>query len=277
MTDAVKLDDPSIPEFASRLSYSRFAQSIEGSNRYVWGDDVRLFLETVVATISQRDQIIPEGAILYRAQQGVEWPITEHEDGGRTWEGPIGYDATRMKPLIDRATEGRANPRGIPVLYMGKSVDTAISEVRPWIGAEVSVARCRVLRNLRTLDLSLGHNSSPFFGNLGRMLSGKPYTAAEKQSEVWNAIDRAFSQPVTQSDNKAEYAPTQILTETFKQQGYDGVAYKSQFGNEEGYNIAVFDPNVVEISSCAPYRVKSITVEALQFGNDWYKHTPDGS
>ena len=71
MTDAVKLDDPSIPEFASRLSYSRFAQSIEGSNRYVWGDDVRLFLETVVATISQRDQIIPEGAILYRAQQGV--------------------------------------------------------------------------------------------------------------------------------------------------------------------------------------------------------------
>jgi hypothetical protein len=274
MTDATQFDDPTIPEFASRFSYSRFAQSIESSNRYVWADDVRLFLETVVATITQRDQIIPEGAILFRAQQGVEWPITEHEDGGRTWDGPIGYASKRMKPLTDRATEGRANPRGIPVLYLGKTVDTAISEVRPWVGAEVSVARCRVLRNLRTLDLSLGHNSSPFFGNLGRMLSSEPYTAAEKKSEVWNAIDRAFSQPVTQSDNKAEYAPTQILTELFKHQGYDAITYKSQFGNEDGYNIAVFDPDAVDIVSCAPYQVRSITVDALQFGNDWYKHVP---
>jgi hypothetical protein len=63
---------------------------------------------------------------------------------------------------------------------------------------------------------------------------------SEVDDIVWAAIDGAFSQPVTSTDDYADYAPTQILAELFRSEGYDGLAYKSAFG-ETGYNLALFD------------------------------------
>jgi len=105
-------------------------------------------------------------------------------------------------------------------------------------------------------------------------MGGKPLTAEQKEKAVWIDIDNAFSTPVTLSDDRADYAPTQILAELFRQQGYDAIGYKSHFGDQEerkGYNIAIFDPTAVEIVSCAPYRVKSIKVESEQMGNPWFR------
>lgn len=266
------IDDPAIPEFASWRSYEIFAKRVRHSNRFVWSKEVQAFLDTVVATITQRDRILHESQILYRAQQGVEWADRQDSDGNWIGEDVYGYDSARMKPLANRAKEGRANPVGIPVLYIGSNLDTAISEVRPWVGAEVSVARCKILRPLRTLDLSLGHGQSSFtLVNFDCHMTGTEPSAAEKKSAVWTDIDNAFSRPVTLSDDAANYVPTQILAELFRSQGYDAIAYKSQFGEDEGFNIAVFDPSAVEIVACAPYKVKSIKVEAEQIGNDWFR------
>ena len=91
---------------------------------------------------------------------------------------------------------------------------------------------------------------------------------------MWIDIDNAFSVPVTSSDDRADYAPTQILAELFRSVGYDAIRYRSQFGSKgdrKGFNIAIFDPNKVEISGCAPWRVKSIKVEAEPNGNPWYR------
>lgn len=40
-----------------------------------------------------------------------------------------------MKPLSNSASEGRANPKGIPYLYVATDKETAMSEVRPSLGA----------------------------------------------------------------------------------------------------------------------------------------------
>ncbi|MBD9455904.1 RES family NAD+ phosphorylase [Rhizobium sp. RHZ02] len=60
---------------------------------------------------------------------------------------------------------------------------------------------------------------------------------------------QAFSTPADRSDDAAEYAPTQILAELFRSLGYDGVAYKSAFG-EEGDNIAIFNIDDFEVEWC---------------------------
>lgn len=65
--------------------------------------------------------------------------------------------------------------------------------------------------------------------------------------------------------------PTQILTELYRAQGYDAIAYNSQFGKEKGYNIAVFDPDAIDVVACAPYQVDAIQIECSQIGNDWYR------
>jgi hypothetical protein len=248
-------DDPSKSELASWDSYSKFARHVRFSSRFVWGDAERAFLETVLATIRDREVELKAGLPLYRAQ--------------RVW----GYGSSRMKPLADRAKEGRANPTGIPVLYLGSTVETAVSESRPWVGAELSVALCEVSRPLRTLDLTLGHSKSSFAGAVfSHVMGGPALTAEEKERSVWIEIDNALSQPVTLSDDRADYAPTQILAELFRHHGYDAIGYKSQFGDgdeRKGYNIAVFDLDAIEVVSCAPYRVTSIKVDAEQFGNPW--------
>ena len=167
--------------------------------------------------------------------------------------------------------EGRINPSGIPVLYLATSEQTAISEVRPWIGASVSVAQFRLNRKLKTMDLSRGHGRSSLGEiTMEHLLGDEQPDAATKERAVWVEIDNAFSRPVTLSDDAADYAPTQILAEMFRSAGYDAIGYKSQFG-KNGYNIALFDMDDATAINCAPYEITQIEVTAKEAGNRWYK------
>jgi hypothetical protein len=264
-------------EFQHWDDYSRFARHVRSSRRYGWSEEAREFLETVLATIRGRDVEFAVGHSFYRAQLGIDVIDRTDDDGNWIGEDTWGYSADRMKPLADRAREGRANATGIPALYVATTVTTAISEVRPWISADVSVALCKLVRPLRTLDLTLGHGKSSFAGPVfSHILGGRELTSAEKEAAVWIDIDNAFSEPVTVADDRADYAPTQILAELFQNAGYDAIGYKSHFGDEEdrgGYNIAVFDPGAVEVVGCAPWRVRSISVLAEQNGDPWSKRT----
>jgi hypothetical protein len=270
-------DDPSYEEFASWDSYNRFARSVRHQRRYVWTDDESAFLRTVRATIRDRDVQIPEGMILYRAQRGIDWRVQTDEDGNEVGEYPIGFSAARMKPRINQATEGRANPVGIPALYLGTTEQTVISEVRPWVGASVSVAQFKILRTLRALDLSRGHGQLSIGEITLRQLVGEERISPEaKEKAVWIDIDNAFSRPVTLSDDAADYAPTQILAELFRDAGYDAIVYKSLFG-EKGFNVVVLNPDDADIVNCAPYEVTGMELSFKQSGDHWSRTSVSNS
>lgn len=259
------IDDPTTPEFSSIGSYRVFAKRVRNERRYIWRKETQAFLDTVLVTSRDRKIKIENGTILYRAQRGIDYrPITQ--DGVEVAEEPVGFGADRMKPLVNRAKEGRVNPSGIPSLYLASSEKTAISEVRPWIGSQISVAQFRVNRNLQTIDLSLGHGQVP---RLGLYLGTVPITAEDKEKAVWIDIDNAFSCPITLSDDSADYVPTQILAELFRDAGYDGVIYRSQFG-EKGYNIALFNIEDAEAVNCAPFEVTGIDITYKQTYNAWF-------
>ena len=253
------------------MSYLRFAQEVRHGRRYVWDSVVRDFLDTVSATLKDRDVAIPSGTILYRAQLGIDYADISDEDGvAIKGAEPVAYDANRMKPLDKKAVEGRANASGIPVLYLATAEDTAIAEVRPWHGSEVSVAQFKVLRNLRIIDLTRGHNSSSF-GEIAlrhRFWKGE-VTLEDKQNAVWTDIDAAFSRPVMAHGESAEYVPTQILAEFFSSLGYEGLIYRSNFG-DKGYNVALFDLNAAKAVNAAPYRVTEVKVSFAESGNRWF-------
>ncbi len=271
-------NDKESAEFAHWDSYSRFARKVRRSRRYVMEEEELSFLQTVLATVPERDREFQLGHIFYRAQRGVDWCDQTDGDGNWIGEDVWGYSSARMKPRTDRAREGRVNSTGIPVLYVANTVETAVSEVRPWVDAEISVATCKLIRPLRTLDLSVNHGKSSFGAAAFKHAMGGPEpTLEEKATAVWIDIDNAFSIPVTASDDQADYAPTQILAELFQNAGYEAIAYKSHFGDDEkkkGYNISIFDIEAVEIVSCAPFHVQSIKVEAKQTGNPWIKSNP---
>ncbi len=96
----------------------------------------------------------------------------------------------------------------------------------------------------------------------------------EKREEiVWRDIDRAFSTPLTMTDNSSEYIPTQILAELFKSAGYDGIGYRSSLG--PGHNIALFDFDSAKLISGHVYSVKNVTFQ-FEEANHSYS-VPDDS
>lgn len=106
------------------------------------------------------------------------------------------------------------------MLYVGTAERTAISEERPWVGAWVSVAQFQIGKPLKALDLPRGHGRSSFSEvGFGHLLQDEPADRERAEKAVWIDIDNAFSQPVTLSDDAADYVPTQILAELFRDAG----------------------------------------------------------
>jgi len=250
------------PEFPSWRSYWNFARAVGREYRYIRPPEIEAFLATVLATSAARKVDIPKGRLFWRAQVGHDWrPMGEDTDD----EIPCAHSRSRMKPLEGRASDGRANPRGIPSLYLATTKEAAMSEVRPWMGSYVSCGQFRTNRPLTVIDCGRRPDANPLFFKLDDFNYEPP--AQDRSDAVWAHIDRAFAEPMTRSDDQADYAATQILAELFKHAGADGVVYKSNFG-DDGFNIALFDPSVADLINCGLFEVKGVQLtfrEADQF------------
>lgn len=234
--------------FSSVKAFEEFRKEVSRRSRYVRSTSAERFLKGVAETCKRRLRTIPRAAIFWRAQIGHDW-ATDNQGGTRTIRP---HSKTRMKPLEDRALEGRVNPKGIPCLYFATTRDVAMSEVRPWIGSVVSVGRFQTERDLNVVDCSILHAEE--FPDI------EAPSLDEIERIIWAHIDHAFARPVTRSDNTAEYATTQVLAEVFRSEGYDGILYQSAF-SAEGHNIALFDLNCAHQIDSSIFTVRNAIYE----------------
>jgi hypothetical protein len=246
-------------EFKSWRSFQQFDRQVRRHLRYVRTTEEEDFLSTVAETSQYRATTIPTGRNLWRAQIGHGFH--EVDQDGEKFDVEAPQEPQRMKPLRDRASAGRANPVGIPCLYLSTHKETAMCEVRPWMGSYISVGQFRLLRDCKIVDCSRDHKKFPiYFEEPG---------LADKRQAVWANIDRAFAEPMTSADGIAEYVSTQILAELFKREGFDGVAYKSNFG-EDGYNVALFDLDAADLINCFLFEVKKIEMKFEERANPYF-------
>jgi RES domain len=66
----------------------------------------------------------------------------------------------------------------------------------------------------------------------------------------------------------AEYAPTQVLAEVFRNAGFDGVVYGSKLG--KGKTIAIFDLTAAELVNCHLYRVEGVNLTFSETANPYF-------
>ncbi len=234
--------------FNSWRSYMKFSYAVKNKSRYVLDQESQEFLKAIEDTCVSRLEVIPPGSLMWRAQAGHD-DREYYQDDIYIDDFPVPYPENRMRPLLNSASEGRANPKGIPCLYVASTKETAMSEIRPWLGSIISVARFTNDRELRIIDFS------KHFGKRASFYLQEP-SDAEKIEAVWRDIDNAFSEPVTNSDLKSDYAPTQIIAELIKSLGYDGIAFKSSLS--DGYNLALFDLDSAKFKSCELQEAKEI-------------------
>jgi hypothetical protein len=149
-------------------------------------------------------------------------------------------------------------------------METAITEVRPWIGADVSVAQLKTMRPLTLVDCASSDRRFMVYGD------GEP-DPEERKRACWRDIDRAFARPVERSDHGTDYVPTQVIAEMFRRAGIDGIGYRSSLG--PGHNVALFDIDSADVINCALYRVQSVKLEVGLSGNPYFvaKHHPETS
>ncbi len=117
------------------------------------------------------------------------------------------------------------------------------------MGSYVSLAQVQLLYELRVVDCSI-EPLKP----LPYSFSGSP---VRREQELWRRLNEAFSEPVRPQDNKADYAPTQVLAEAFKDAGYDGILYSSRLG--KGKSVAIFELDRAYVTECLLRQVEAVT------------------
>tara|TARA_R110002074_G_scaffold228259_2_gene399947 strand:+ start:153128 stop:154141 length:1014 start_codon:yes stop_codon:yes gene_type:complete len=147
---------------------------------------------------------------------------------------------------------GRANPAGIPYLYLASDKITAISEVRPYTGEKAAVATFNINKELSVIDLRDPRDTISPFMFLDNLLSIREDVLFLDQLGI------ELSQPVLPNYAAIDYTPTQFLCEFIKKSGYDGVMYKSSNGT--GTNLALFNPDNGSASTIETLTISSVTV-----------------
>jgi hypothetical protein len=234
--------------FSSWNSYAQFELAVRYNARFFHDRRVRAFLSTVAASAEKRITVLEKKKVIWRAQIGHSWVKQCYDDA--EFEQPAPFDAERMKPLRMAANEGRVNPRGIPCLYGANVKETAVAEVRPWVGALVSLAQLRPVKDLRLVNCGGDRD-------IEHEIWFEQPTPEEREEVVWRAIGRAFSNPVSPDPGTAEYAPTQIIAEHFKNSGYDGILFRSSLGL--GLNVALFNLDAASIVNVRLVPVLGVT------------------
>jgi RES domain-containing protein len=236
--------------FESKNAFWDFARTVQSERRFIFDGKNGDFIAAVRAASRSRARLLKSGTSLFRAQTGSEFSIEEEK--GVEWEHPL--SKTRMNPdpkFISRG--GRANPPGFAYLYLATNENTALAEMRPWVGETLTLAVFKMKKRIKLVICRAGKEN---FGD--RIFEENP-SKKMLDSFVWNDISRAFSRPVNSGDQDSAYLPTQILAEAFKAEGFDGLAYQS--GLERGTNVVLFNPLNAKLTYRFAYTLKRVRYE----------------
>lgn len=274
-------------------AFDVFCEEVKTTSRHFLSDKALKFLEWLnsVALEDGNNKIFKKNSTaVFRARNGAEYieflRSEENEEGeeiefmdftgasARTSSSDY-FPITRML-----GSGGRANPEGIPFLYVATTPFIAVSEVRPFINDEVSVACMCPRQDLKVADFSGGIDFSFCFAKYDKTKELANNLPKEKIIEmVIREVGNAFSRPIPDKNKAMDYLPTQIIAEYFHSKGFDGIGFRSQFETcnydknrddslgeitvrkEGGYNVVFFNKEEFYVHSASVYRMK----KALNF------------
>lgn len=153
------------------------------------------------------------------------------------------------------AGHGRANPAGIPYLYLGSTPETALSETRPHTGEMACVADFSIPGGLTLLDLrSPRALVSPF------VLSDEDEIGLLRSDiDFLERLGDELTRPILPQGALIDYVPSQYLCEFIKKCGYAGVIYRSSVS--DGINLALFDPALAVAARVRTFIIDHVSVD----------------
>lgn len=231
-----------IPKETNELieNWNSFKEEIKKENRFFFNNKANLqSLENILPIRSYS-----KGKIFYRSR------ISDNEHG---------YPTAKMgKPPYRLAKSGRANPKGIPYLYLAQSVKTTLYEARATYLDYVCIGKFTLNENIRVISLRTSYIVSPWTDfSLEEYVKNKPFL---------DVLEHDLAKPLRRQDNELDYLPTQYLCEYIKSLGYDGVEYGSSLDGE-GINLVVFNDTFLTCGSVEVHEISKIEMQSNSLNN----------
>lgn len=173
---------------------------------------------------------------------------------------PIGQKKIKCNkmgcPPKSLATAGRANPIGIPYLYLSDSAKTTYFEVRAVYLDQLSVGTFRIERELELVDFIYDVNL--FLAYNDGSTSLKEIVIKKK---IIDAISEDLSKPLRRYDSELEYVPTQLICEYCRRiVGADGISFKSSL-HKGGRNYVLFDDSYAKCIRVDIHEITQIDID----------------
>ena len=156
-------------------------------------------------------------------------------------------------PEMGKATAGRANPLGIPYLYLCKDEKTTYYEVRSVYLDKLSIGKFRIQRDLKIVDFN--SKSSLFLSFDGT----NPLSDTVVKKKILEVLSHDLSKPMRRYDTELEYIPTQLICEYCKLNNADGICFGSSL-HSGGVNYVLFNPEDAKCISVVSREIKSIHI-----------------
>lgn len=157
-------------------------------------------------------------------------------------------------PPKEKAIAGRANPLGIPYLYLCKEEKTTYFEIRAGFMDRISVGKFKIERDLSIVDFN--SQISLFVSSDG--IEDLSDTIVKKK--ILDSISYDLSKPMRRYDTEIEYVPTQLICEYCKRNGADGICYSSSL-HKGGVNYVLFNPNDAKCIEVVEREIKKIDID----------------
>jgi hypothetical protein len=156
-------------------------------------------------------------------------------------------------PDKEKVPAGRANPQGIPYLYLSENVNTVLYEVRSTFLDEVSIGTFQVKEESSVILVDFTEKPSAF----SKVDEIVEYA---KSMLLKRLISNDLSKPIRRYDSEIEYIPTQFICEYIHDRSSaDGIIFNSSL-HPGGKNIVLFNHDKVECKKVELYRVSDVSI-----------------
>ena len=167
------------------------------------------------------------------------------------------YPPEKMScPLPNFATAGRANPIGIPYLYLSDNEETILYEIRASYLDEVTIATFTKNHEIGTEILISDFTEIP------TLYHPNSVNKRIKSTLLKQLISRDLSKPMRRYDSELDYIPTQFICEFIRTfTNVQGIKFRSSLHNV-GNNLVIFNEKIMKCISGKKVQIAKVNIEA---------------
>lgn len=161
-------------------------------------------------------------------------------------------------PPKETSSAGRANPIGIPYLYLSDNNETILYEVRASYLDEVSVASFMLKEDVQTEIIISDFTETP------TLYHPNGVNKRIKSTLLKELISRDLSKPMRRYDSELDYIPTQFICEFIKTfTNVNGIKFRSSLHNT-GNNLVIFNQNIMNCIDVTKVRVSRVNIKSVR-------------